>query len=135
MVASQKRDALAARETALSEAMGAEVVADTSPRYGTADAKSAAAIGARKTDDEYLAIKGEVAKFEQALYQADLTLADAKAEQRAMAREWEQLRADTDLAAARVQAFAGLDAPAPAATSPAPVSTQNTPPAANAAAA
>ncbi|MDD5304676.1 MAG: hypothetical protein PHS14_16400 [Elusimicrobia bacterium] len=135
LVASQKRDALAAREAAIGDALAAEQVADTSPRYGTVDAKNAAAIGARKEDKEYLVIKAEVAKYEQALYAAEIALADAKAEQRAMTREWDDLNKANDLAVARINAFAGLDAPAPAATSPAPVSTQNTPPAANAAAA
>jgi hypothetical protein len=108
-----KREALVAREAALQEQLQAETVADLAPRYTSAEARSAAAINLRRTDAEYLAIKGELATAEQAVYLADKAYADAKAEQRILAREWADLDKATDLAVARINAFGGLDAPAP----------------------
>jgi len=81
----------------------------------TADAAKASAVAARKTDEDYIAIKGALTAAKSDLDAAELALAKAKAHQRALECEKDLLVAEFALATARVGAFAGLDGEAPAA--------------------
>jgi hypothetical protein len=111
------QDAVKAREVALAAEVRAEVIEEETPRYPTEGAKKNGAIGLRKADEEYLALKGTVRQKEEALEAAERAFADAKADQRVLMREDQRLRDDKAFAAACILAFADLDVPALAAVS------------------
>ena len=86
--------------------------------HTSAASAEASATAARKTDEQYNALRAALKHAQDAQRQADLDLADRKADQRSLPREHEailaesaSLAAEHNLAAARVTVFAGLDAP------------------------
>lgn len=104
--------AMAERDQELVLVATAETGADGKKKY-TADGAKAAATTARKADEEYAALRAALNAAEAALEGAERDFAIAKADQRALVREADQLKADTALVTAGVTAFGALDVPAP----------------------
>lgn len=84
--------------------------------HTSVDSAKASAIAARKADEQYNALRSALKHAEAALHQAAIDLANRKADQRSLLREHEavlaesaSLAAEHNLAAARVNVFAGLD--------------------------
>lgn len=90
------------------------LIDDGKPKYGTEQAKKSAALAMRKTDEEYLLIKVELDAAKRELDAAEVALADAKSDQKALVRAHEQLLADKSYISACVASFKQFDAPAPA---------------------
>lgn len=102
--------AMKAREQELVIEAAGVIGEDGKKRFTTVDAQKAGAVAMRKTDAEYLALNEARLKAAQAHYEAEQAEAHAKAEQKALVREFDLLVADLALATARIEAFAGLDA-------------------------
>jgi hypothetical protein len=96
---------------------------ETKPRFTNDTGRKAAVANRKRTDEEYCALKAELTAAEQALMKANEEHARAKAAQRALNRDYQDLVSERLLAAARIAALAGLEAPE-ATPTPSPAPTQ-----------